>query len=436
MYRKITKQLLDWKNKKNHMPLILQGARQVGKTWIMKDFGKQYYKKVAYISFDTNDTIREVFQKGFNIDRIISELGLDVGFKIEPENTLIIFDEIQECPLALTSLKYFNENAPQYDIIAAGSYLGVAHHEGTGFPVGKVEFLNLYPLDFEEFLLATGNERFIEPIKNKEFGTVSTFKNDYEYYLKQYLYIGGMPKVVLDFIDNNDFTSVRQVQNIILSTYEQDFSKHIQSNVVEKIRMLWHSIPSQLAKENKKFIYNAVKKGARAKDFELALAWLRDSGLIYKVNRVTKPVLPLIAYEDFDVFKIYILDVGLLGAMANLNSKTLIEGEAVFKEFSGTFAEQYVLQQLKTIPDLPIYYWTNERSQAEIDYLIQYEDNIVPVEVKATTNLKAKSLNNFINEYKPKKAIRTSLADYKLNNNNLYDIPLYAIEKFPIIINN
>ena len=399
MYRKAIQQLADWKNKKNHMPLVLQGARQVGKTWLMKEFGKQNYKNIAYISFDTNDTAKEIFKKGFNIDRIITELGLSVGFKIESDNTLIIFDEVQECPLALTSLKYFNENAPQYDIIAAGSYLGVAHHEGTGFPVGKVEFLNLYPLDFEEFLMATGNDRFIEPIKNKNFDTISTFKSDYEYYLKQYLYIGGMPKVVLDFVENNDFNSVRKMQNIILDTYEQDFSKHIQSNIVEKIRLLWHSIPSQLAKENKKFIYNAVKKGSRAKDFELALAWLRDSGLIYKIHRAAKPKMPLIAYEDFDVFKIYILDVGLLGAMANLDSKTLIEGNSVFEEFSGTFAEQYVLQQLKTIPDLPIYYWANERSQAEIDYIIQYEGNIIPVEVKATTNLKAKSLNNFINEF-------------------------------------
>lgn len=434
MYRKAIQQLADWKNRKNHMPLILQGARQVGKTWLMREFGEKHYKNIAYISFDTNNTAKEIFKKGFNIDRIITELGLSVGFKIDPDNTLIIFDEVQECPLALTSLKYFNENAPQYDIIAAGSYLGVAHHESTGFPVGKVEFLKLYPLDFEEFLMATGNERFIEPIKNKNFDTVSTFKNDYEYYLKQYLYVGGMPKVVLDFIENNDFNSVRKMQNIILNTYEQDFSKHIQSNIVEKIRLLWRSIPSQLAKENKKFIYNAVKKGSRAKDFELALAWLRDSGLIYKIHRVTKPAIPLIAYEDFDVFKIYILDVGLLGAMANLDSKTLIQGNTVFEEFSGSFAEQYVLQQLKTIPNLPVYYWANERSQAEIDYIIQYEGELIPVEVKATTNLKAKSLNNFINEFKPNKSIRTSLADYKLNNNNLYDIPLYAIENFDLII--
>lgn len=434
MYRKAIEELLTWKNKKNHKPLILQGARQVGKTWLMKEFGKQYYKNVAYITFDTNETVKQVFSKGFNTEKIITELSLNVGFKIEPENTLIIFDEVQECPLALTSLKYFNENAPEYDIIAAGSYLGVAHHEGTGFPVGKVEFLKLYPLDFMEFLMATGNEHFIEPIKNKAFDTVSTFKNDYEYLLKQYLYIGGMPDVVNEFVNNHDFNSVRDKQKTILETYEQDFSKHIQSNTVEKIRMLWHSIPSQLAKENKKFIYNAVKKGARAKDFELALAWLRDSGLIYMVHRVKKPDLPLIAYEDFDIFKIYILDVGLLGAMANLDSKTLIDGNAVFEEFKGTFSEQYVLQQLKTMPNLPIYYWTNERSQAEIDYIIQYEGNIIPIEVKSTTNLRAKSLNNFIKEHKPQISIRTSLADYKLNDNNLYDIPLYAIGNFNSII--
>lgn len=412
------------------MPLILQGARQVGKTWLMREFGRCNYQKIAYISFDADDKVKEIFQKGFDIDRIITELGLSVGFKIEAENCLIIFDEIQECPLALTSLKYFNENAPQYDIIAAGSYLGVAHHEGSGFPVGKVEFVSLYPLDFEEFLMAIGKERFLDPIRNEAFDTVSTFKNDYEYFLKLYLYVGGMPAAVLDFAKKSDFNLVRRTQEAILTAYEQDFSKHIQANVVQKIRMLWHSIPSQLAKENKKFIYNAVKKGARAKDFELALAWLRDSGLIYKVHRLTKPAMPLIAYEDFDVFKIYILDVGLLGALAKLDAKVLIEGRAVFEEFSGTFAEQYVLQQLKTVPNLPIYYWSNERSQAEIDYIVQYKDKIIPIEVKATTNLKAKSLNNFIKENRPKMAIRTSLADYKLNDNSLYDVPLYAVQSF------
>ena len=426
MYRKAIEQLLEWKNKKEHKPLILQGARQVGKTWLMKEFGKKYYKQVAYITFDTNETARQIFTKGFNIERIITELSLAVGFKINSDDTLIILDEVQECPQALTSLKYFNENAPEYDIIAAGSYLGVAHHEGTGFPVGKVEFIKLYPLDFTEFLMATGNERFIEPVKDKNFDTVSTFKTDYEYLLKQYLYIGGMPDVVQDFVQKNDFNSVREKQNLILETYEQDFSKHIQANVVEKIRMLWHSIPSQLAKENKKFIYNAVKKGARAKDFELALAWLRDTGLIYKIHRVTKPAMPLIAYEDFDVFKIYILDVGLLGALAHLDAQTLIDGNKIFEEFNGTFAEQYVLQRLKAIPNLPIYYWSNERSKGEIDYIIQYKNEIIPIEVKATINLKAKSLSQFRKEFEPNKSIRTSLADYEFNN-GLYNIPLYAI---------
>lgn len=433
MYRYAIEQLSAWKNKKNHKPLILQGARQVGKTWLMKEFGKNYYKNVVYINFDTNEKARNIFKNGFNTDKIVTDLSLEAGFKIEPDNTLILFDEIQECPLALTSLKYFNENAPQYDIISAGSYLGVAHHEGTGFPVGKVEFLKLYPLDFKEFLIASENERYIEPIKNKKFDTVSTFKSDYERLLKHYLFVGGMPEVVCDFIQNNDFNSVREKQNTILETYEQDFSKHIQANTVEKIRMLWHSIPSQLAKENKKFIYNAVKKGARAKDFELALAWLRDTGLIYKIHRITKPDLPLIAYEDFDVFKIYILDVGLLGALSNLDAKTLIDGNAIFEEFKGSMTEQFVLQQLKTIPNIPVFYWSNDRSKAEIDYIIQAENEVISLEVKASTNLKAKSLSQFRKDFNPKKSIRTSLADYEINN-GLYSIPLYAINQILEII--
>ena len=426
MYRKAIEQLKEWKNKKNHKPLILQGARQVGKTWLMKEFGANEYKNTAYINFDTNEKVRTIFKNGFDINKIITDLSLEVGFKITPKDTLILFDEVQECPQALTSLKYFNENAPEYDIIAAGSFLGVAHHEGSGFPVGKVEFVKLYPLDFEEFMLATGNEKYLEPIKNKKFDTVSVFKQDYERLLKQYMYIGGMPEIVSDFITNNDFNIVREKQNVILETYEQDFSKHIQANIVEKIRMLWHSIPSQLAKENKKFIYNAVKKGSRAKDFELALAWLRDSGLIYKVHRVTKPDLPLVAYEDFDVFKIYILDVGLLGALANLDAKTLIDGNAIFEEFKGSMTEQFVLQQLKTMPNIPIFYWSNDRSKAEIDYIIQVENEIIPIEVKASTNLKAKSLSQFRKDYNPNKAVRTSLADYEYNT-GLYNIPLYAI---------
>lgn len=315
----------------------------------------------------------------------------------------------------------------QYDIIVAGSLLGVACHEGTGFPVGKVSFMNLYPLSFKEFLLAMDEERFVELLNNKDYKTIKLFNNKYEKLLKQYCYIGGMPEVVSDFVENKDFMSVRELQLEILSAYEEDFTKHIPENTVAKIRLLWKSIPAQLSKENKKFIYGAVKERARARDFEAALSWLINSGLIYRVNKITKPDLPIIAYEDFSAFKLFVLDVGLLGAMTGLEAETIIDGNRIFEEFKGAIAEQYVLQQFKTIKDLPIMYWSNETSRAEIDFVVQLKSNVVPVEVKAETNLQAKSLKVYMEKFKPNYAIRTSMADYK-KTENLVDIPLYAIE--------
>ena len=427
MERYAIKQLIDWKNKKNHKPLIIQGARQVGKTWLMQEFGKKYYEQVAYINFDVDMKSREIFNIDYDTERLIMDIGLVTKTRINPENTLIILDEIQECPRALTSLKYFQENAPQYDIIVAGSLLGVACHEGTGFPVGKVSFMNLYPLSFEEFLLAMGEERFVELLNKKDFKTIKLFNNKYEKLLKQYCYVGGMPEVVNDFIENKDFESVRDLQKEILTAYEEDFTKHIPSNTVAKIRLLWKSIPAQLSKENKKFIYGAAKEGARARDFEAALSWLINSGLIYRVNKITKPDLPITAYEDFNSFKLFVLDVGLLGAMTNLQAETIIDGNRIFEEFKGAIAEQYVLQQFKTIKDLPVFYWSNETSRAEIDFVIQIKSDVVPVEVKAERNLQAKSLKVYMEKFKPNYAIRTSMADYK-KTNSLIDIPMYAIE--------
>lgn len=428
MERYAIQQLIDWKNKKNHKPLIIQGARQVGKTWLMQEFGKRYYEQVAYINFDIDEKSREIFNTDYDTNRMIMDIGLASKIKINPENTLIILDEIQECPRALTSLKYFRENAPQYDIIVAGSLLGVACHEGTGFPVGKVSFMNLYPLSFKEFLLAMDEERFVELLNNKDYKTIKLFNNKYEKLLKQYCYVGGMPEVVSDFIENKDFTSVRELQLEILSAYEEDFTKHIPENTVAKIRLLWKSIPAQLSKENKKFIYGAVKAGSRARDFETALSWLINSGLIYKVNKITKPDLPIIAYEDFSAFKLFVLDVGLLGAMTGLEAETIIDGNRIFEEFKGAIAEQYVLQQFKTIKDLPIMYWSNETSRAEIDFVVQLKSNVVPVEVKAETNLQAKSLKVYMEKFKPNYAIRTSMADYKTTD-NLIDLPLYCVEE-------
>lgn len=427
MQRYALKHLIDWKNKKNHKPLVIQGARQVGKTWLMQEFGKKYYEQVAYINFDVDVKSREIFDIDYDTERLIMDIGLATKTKINAENTLIIFDEIQECPRALTSLKYFRENAPQYDIIVAGSLLGVACHEGTGFPVGKVSFMNLFPLSFEEFLLAMREERFVELLNKKDFKTIKLFNNKYEKLIKQYCYVGGMPEIVQDFVENKDFESVRNLQKEILSAYEEDFTKHIPTNTVAKIRLLWKSIPAQLSKENKKFIYGAAKEGARARDFEAALSWLINSGLVYRVNKITKPDLPITAYEDFNSFKLFVLDVGLLGAMTDLQADTIIDGNRIFEEFKGAIAEQYVLQQFKTIKDLPVFYWSNETSRAEIDFVIQIKSDVVPVEVKAERNLQAKSLKVYMEKFKPNYAIRTSMADYK-KTDNLIDLPLYTLE--------
>lgn len=427
MQRYALKHLIDWKNKKNHKPLVIQGARQVGKTWLMQEFGEKYYEQVAYINFDVDVKSREIFDIDYDTERLIMDIGLATKTKINAENTLIIFDEIQECPRALTSLKYFRENAPQYDIIVAGSLLGVACHEGTGFPVGKVSFMNLFPLSFEEFLLAMGEERFVELLNKKDFKTIKLFNSKYEKLLKQYCYVGGMPEIVQDFVENKDFESVRNLQKEILSAYEEDFTKHIPTNTVAKIRLLWKSIPAQLSKENKKFIYGAAKEGARARDFEAALSWLINSGLVYRVNKITKPDLPITAYEDFNSFKLFVLDVGLLGAMTDLQADTIIDGNRIFEEFKGAIAEQYVLQQFKTIKDLPVFYWSNETSRAEIDFVIQIKSDVVPVEVKAERNLQAKSLKVYMEKFKPNYAIRTSMADYKTTD-NLIDLPLYLLE--------
>lgn len=435
MQRSDLSSLLKWKNQKNHKPLIIEGARQVGKTWLMKEFGRQYYKQTVYLHFDNNPELKAVFESDYKIPRIIEAIEILSEKKISSENTLIIFDEIQECPKALTSLKYFNEEAPEYDILSAGSLLGLIHHEGTGFPVGKVSFLKLYPLNFFEFATAIGKESLINLIKKQDFQLIKTLKNEFEKLVKMYCYIGGMPEVVRNFVENKDYKKVREIQKSILNSYENDFSKHIPANTVEKIRMLWQSIPSQLAKENKKFIYSAIKTGARAKDYEIAINWLKDAGLIYQVNRIKKPDLPLLAYQDLNAFKLFILDVGLLSALTDLDVKTILQRTAVFEEFKGAIAEQYVLQQLVcSNSEFPIYYWSNDSSRSEIDFVVQIDGIVVPLEVKAEKNLKAKSIHNFIKDYKSVKAVRTSLADYKINENNLYDIPLYAIGNIEQII--
>lgn len=426
MYRYRIEDLYKWKEKKERKPLIIEGARQVGKTWLMKEFGARAYKNTIYINFDSNTHMAELFEKDLDIERIIWGLELYTNQKVDPDNTLLIFDEVQEVPRALSSLKYFYENAPQYHIICAGSLLGIALHQGTSFPVGKVDFLKLYPLSFKEFLLAQGKERFAELLDKQDFSMITGFREIYIEALKQYYYIGGMPEAVLHFSEHQDFNEVRNIQKRILNAYEQDFSKHAPNEIVPKIRMLWNSIPSQLAKENKKFIYGLVREGARAKEYETAILWLMDCGLIHKVSRINTPNLPLKAYEDLKSFKLFLLDVGLLSCMTGVRQKTFLEGNELFKEFKGALTEQYVLQQLVTLPELSVYYYTNERSSAEIDFVIDNGENVIPIEVKAEINLKAKSLKSYREKFSPELSIRTSMADYK-KEDGLLNLPLYAI---------
>ena len=426
MYRYAMENLREWKNRKNRKPLIIEGARQVGKTWLMKEFGRQEYTNTVYINFDSNSRMAELFSADLDINRILRGIEIYTGKKINSEDTLIIFDEVQEVPKALSSLKYFYEDAPEYHVICAGSLLGIALHGGTSFPVGKVEFMKLFPMSFREFLTATGKEQYVELLEQKDHQMISSFKQIYIDALKEYYYVGGMPEAVLSYSQAHDLEDVRNIQNMILAAYEQDFSKHAPVSIVPKIRMVWNSIPSQLAKENRKFIYGLLRKGARAKDYETAIMWLIDCGLIHKVSRITTPNLPLKAYEDLKAFKLYLVDIGLLGALAGLKQSALLDGNGMFVEFKGALTEQYVLQQLVTDPDIGIYYYTNDRGNCEIDFLIDDGNKVIPLEVKAELNLKAKSLKTYREKYLPEVAVRASMADYK-ENDGLVDMPLYMI---------
>ncbi len=428
MYRTAMERLLQWKQSKRRKPLIIEGARQVGKTWLMKEFGRQAYEDTVYINFDSNSTMAELFAADLNTERLIMGLELYVGRKIDPDHALLIFDEVQEVPRALSSLKYFYENAPQYHIVCAGSLLGIALHRGTSFPVGKVDFLKLYPLSFKEFLIATGQERFAELLDRRDFPMITSFKQTYLDSLKHYYFVGGMPEAVQSFAESKDFNEVREIQKRILAAYEQDFSKHAPNEIVPRLRMLWNSIPSQLAKENRKFIYGLVREGARAKDYEAAILWLSDCGLVHKVSRVHTAGIPLRAYEDLKAFKLFVLDVGLLGCMAGLRPRTLLDGNDLFVEFKGALTEQYVCQQLKTIEDLDVFYYTNDSGSCEIDFVVDTGERIVPVEVKAEANLRAKSLKAYRERFSPEASVRTSMADYK-KEDWLINLPLYAIDQ-------
>lgn len=428
MYRIAMEKLYKWKESRRRKPLIIEGARQVGKTWLMKEFGSKAYADTVYINFDSNSRMAELFASDLNIDRLVMGIELYAGRKIIPDSTLLIFDEVQEVPRALASLKYFYEDAPQYHIVCAGSLLGIALHEGTSFPVGKVDFLSLYPLSFREFLMATAGERFAELLDQRDYQMVTAFKQTYIDALKQYYFVGGMPEAVQSFAEEKDFNEVREIQRRILAAYEQDFSKHAPIEIVPKIRMVWNSIPSQLAKENKKFIYGLVREGGRAKDYETAIMWLCDCGLVHRVSRVNAAGIPLKAYEDLRAFKLFIVDVGLLGCMTGLRQRTLLDGNDLFAEFKGALTEQYVCQQLKTVEGLSIYYYTNDRGSCEIDFVVDNGDQVIPVEVKVEVNLKAKSLKTYREKFNPKISVRTSMADYK-KEDWLVNLPLYAVEE-------
>lgn len=425
MKRNAIKELYEWKENNDRKPLVILGARQVGKTWLMKEFGKEAYKKCAYVNFEDNDDLRGMFEHDFDIQRIIANLQWATDVTID-EDTLVILDEIQEAPRGITALKYFQEKAPQYHVIAAGSLLGVAMHKNDSFPVGKVDFMHLYPLSFYEFLNAVGEKKMVDLLQAKDWTMLTMVRAKFEERLRQYYFVGGMPAAVLAFVNDGDLNKVRTIQKSIIEAYERDFSKHAPAIEVPRIRMVWHSIPSQLSKENRKFIYGMIKEGARAKDFELAIEWLKDAGLIYKVNRCKKAQLPLAAYEDFSAFKMFLSDIGLMGAMSNIPVQSLLNGNMLFSDFKGALTEQFVLQQMKTNQSLSIYYWSADNSRGEIDFLVQQEEKVIPIEVKAEENLQAKSLRMFVERNPGLKGCRFSMSPYR-EQDWLVNYPLYSV---------
>ncbi|WP_367915040.1 ATP-binding protein [Leadbetterella sp. DM7] len=430
MYRNKINELIKWKLYPKRKPLVILGARQTGKTWLLQEFGREKYKQTVYINFERATALKDIFLPDLDVKRLITAFELYSNLKISANDTLIILDEIQTAPKGITSLKYFYEDAPEYHIVAAGSLLGLNLHPEESFPVGKVSFLELQPMSFYEFLLAVEEEGLARILDEKMWDMLPAFSEKFKEYLRYYFYVGGMPEVVLHFSQHRDWKKVRELQNDILKTYQNDFSKHAPQAIIPRINMVWESIPAQLAKENKKFIYGIIREGSRAKDFELAIQWLTDTGLLHKIHAVSKPALPLTAYQDLSTFKIYHNDIGLLGAMAKLTARTIIEGDTIFTEFKGALTEQYVFQQLKLNSDLSVYYFPFENSKNEVDFVVQNEqDEIIPIEVKAGENLRAKSFKFFCEKYHPKTAIRTSLSDYR-KESWMTNVPLYVVDRF------
>ncbi len=426
MERLVLQQFIEWKKQTDRKPLIVNGARQVGKTWALREFAKREYKKEAYVLCRKNALVEEIFKKDFDVNRILLSLSALTHVDITPGDTLIILDEVQEIPEAIEALKYFCENAPQYHIAVAGSLLGISLHQDVSYPVGKVNEIYIYPMSYGEFLLAKGEKQAYELLENRNFDITNLLHEKYVDLLRQYYYVGGMPEAVKKFVETRALKEVRRIQKEILSGYERDFSKHAPKEQIEKIRMVWKSIPSQLFKDNKKFIYGALRQGARAKDFELAIEWLADSGLIYKVPRCNKTALPLSIYEDFSVFKLYLLDVGLLGAMVNTDAAQVLVNNQIFSEYKGGMTEEYVLQELKSRGTEDIYYYKTDDSRLELDFVIQHEGRLLPIEVKAEGNVRANSLTKVLRSNPELQAVRFSMLPYK-KQEQLFCVPLYAV---------
>ena len=426
MQRFVMDKLVEWRESNTRKPLLLMGARQVGKTWLMKEFGRNYYKKTAYISFYNNNRMKAVFSQDYDTDRIINSLGVETGVEITPGDTLIILDEIQNALPALESLKYFCEEANEYHVIAAGSLLGVAIHEGVSFPVGKVNILKVNPLSFREFLVAMGENGLNNALVKNDFSVTDSFSDKYLYWLKIYYYVGGMPEVVDYYRQHKDYKVVRDIQNTIIATYKGDFGKHVRDRELIRINMIWDSIPVQLSKENKKFFFGNIKKGARSSEYEVAVQWLADAGLVHKVSKVTEPRMPLKAYKMQNAYKLFVLDVGLLGALSELDPLSIIEGNEIFTDFKGALSEQYVLQQIVAETDYTPYYYSSENSTYEQDFLLQIGKDVIPIEVKSGKNVRSPSLTAYIRKYQPHMAVRFSTLPYTVQE-DMVNIPLYAV---------
>ena len=428
MYRNIIEQLKEWKNREHRKPLVLAGARQVGKTYILKRFGEQEFANMAYINCDDNELAKNLFAQDYDIRRILLAIGAITGQSIKPGRTLIVLDEIQEAPRGLSVLKYFCENAPQYHVAVAGSLLGITMHKGEAFPVGKVEVLHIYPMTFDEFLLAKGKDRMVDILRSKDWDTVKLLRNEFVKALREYYFVGGMPEAVGEFIGSNDVMKVRNIQNDILYAYQKDISKHVPASEANRISMVWQSMPSQLVKENKKFIYGVAKPGGRAKDFEVAIQWLMDAGLVYKAERVSRPKMPLKFYVDISSFKLFLLDCGLLGAMSETPPETLLVADNGMEESKGAFTENYVMSQLVATCDSSVFYYSND-ARLEIDFLIQHGRDIVPIEAKAEENLRSKSLSTFVASHPELHGLRFSMSDYR-EQDWMTNVPLYAASTY------